>query len=121
LQQKFEASEWASREPLDVEVPFEMVIGDRLVRGRMDAVFRTADGDEVVDWKTGSPPSGAEAQFVAVQLAAYRLAWAALEEVPLETVSAAFHYVSAGVTVRPADLLDATGLAALLEQVPAVG
>jgi DNA helicase-2/ATP-dependent DNA helicase PcrA len=74
-----------------------------------------------VDWKTGSPPSGAEAQFVAVQLAAYRLAWAALEEVPLETVSAAFHYVSADVTVRPADLLDATGLAALLEQVPAVG
>ncbi|MCW2916597.1 MAG: UvrD/REP helicase [Actinomycetia bacterium] len=121
LQQKFEASEWASREPLDVEVPFEMVIGDRLVRGRMDAVFRTAAGDEVVDWKTGSPPSGAEARFVAVQLAAYRLAWAALQEVPVETVSAAFHYVSAGVTVRPADLLDAAGLAALLEQVPAVG
>jgi DNA helicase-2/ATP-dependent DNA helicase PcrA len=120
LQQKFEASEWASREPLDVEVPFEMVIGDRLVRGRMDAVFRTAGGHEVVDWKTGAPPSGAEAEFVAVQLAAYRLAWAALQEVPLETVSAAFHYVSAGVTIRPADLLDADGLAALLDQVPSV-
>jgi ATP-dependent DNA helicase UvrD/PcrA len=121
LQRKFEDSPWASREPLDVEVPFEMVIGDRLVRGRMDAVFRTADGDEVVDWKTGPPPSGAEAKFAAVQLAAYRLAWAALEGVPVETVSAAFHYVSAGVTVRPADLLDAAGLAALLEQIPAVG
>jgi DNA helicase-2/ATP-dependent DNA helicase PcrA len=121
LQRRFEASEWASREPFDVEVPFEMVIGDRLVRGRMDAVFRTAAGDEVVDWKTGPPPSGVEAEFVAVQLAAYRVAWAALVGVPVESVSAAFHYVSAGVTVRPADLLDADGLTALLDKVPAVG
>ncbi|GAA4230136.1 hypothetical protein FHR32_001701 [Streptosporangium album] len=36
--------------PLDVEVPFETVIADRLVRGRMDAVFELSDGRyEVVD------------------------------------------------------------------------
>jgi DNA helicase-2/ATP-dependent DNA helicase PcrA len=119
LRTKFERSSWAGREPLDVEVPFETVIGDRLVRGRMDAVFRSPDGSyEVVDWKTGSPPGGEEAAAAAVQLAAYRLAWAALAGVPPERVSAAFHYVSAEVTVRPADLLDADGLAALLEQIP---
>lgn len=119
LKAKFEASAWAGREPVDVEVPFETVIGDRLVRGRMDAVFRDPDGRyEVVDWKTGSPPTGRDADFVAVQLAAYRLAWAALTAEPLERVSAAFHYVAAEVTVRPADLLDEAGLAALLEQVP---
>ncbi|XRQ12083.1 ATP-dependent helicase [Actinomadura welshii] len=120
LRARFEESEWASREPLDIEVPFETVIGDRLVRGRMDAVFRSGDGGyEVVDWKTGSPPSGDEARFVSVQLAAYRLAWAELAGVDVGRVSAAFHYVSANVTVRPADLLDAAGLAALLDGVPA--
>nr|WP_203596075.1 ATP-dependent DNA helicase [Actinomadura bangladeshensis] len=121
LRSRFEESEWASREPLDIEVPFETIIGDRLIRGRMDAVFRSPGGGyEVVDWKTGSPPSGDEARFVSVQLAAYRLAWAELTGVDVSQVSAAFHYVSANVTVRPADLLDATGLAALLDGVPAV-
>ncbi|MEV0665200.1 ATP-dependent helicase [Actinomadura luteofluorescens] len=120
LRERFERSEWAAREPLDVEVPFETIIGDRLVRGRMDAVFRSRDGGyEVVDWKTGSPPRGDEARFAAVQLAAYRLAWAELAGVGVARVSAAFHYVSAEVTVRPADLLDAAGLAALLDGVPA--
>ncbi|GAA1780696.1 ATP-dependent helicase [Actinomadura chokoriensis] len=121
LRTRFEESEWASREPLDIEVPFETIIGDRLIRGRMDAVFRSPGGGyEVVDWKTGSPPSGDEARFVSVQLAAYRLAWAELTGVDVAQVSAAFHYVSANVTVRPADLLDAAGLAALLDGVPAV-
>ncbi|WP_329094465.1 ATP-dependent helicase [Actinomadura citrea] len=120
LRERFERSEWAAREPLDIEVPFETIIGDRLVRGRMDAVFRSRDGGyEVVDWKTGAPPRGDEARFSAVQLAAYRLAWAELAGVDVARVSAAFHYVSAEVTVRPADLLDAAGLAALLDGVPA--
>ncbi|MDL4819048.1 ATP-dependent helicase [Actinomadura opuntiae] len=120
LQERFEESEWAAREPLDIEVPFETIIGDRLVRGRMDAVFRRSGGGyEVVDWKTGRPPSGDDARFASVQLAAYRLAWAELAGVDVGQVSAAFHYVAANTTVRPADLLDAAGLAALLETVPA--
>jgi DNA helicase-2/ATP-dependent DNA helicase PcrA len=119
LQAAFEASAWADREPHDVEVPFETLIGDRLIRGRMDAVFRTDDGGyEVVDWKTGRPPSGDEARVVSVQLAAYRLAWARLTGVDVGRVSAAFHYVAADVTVRPADLLDEAGLTALLDRIP---
>jgi DNA helicase-2/ATP-dependent DNA helicase PcrA len=118
LQEAFEASAWADREPHDIEVPFETLIGDRLIRGRMDAVFRSGDGYEVVDWKTGRPPSGEEARVVAVQLAAYRLAWAQLAGVDVDRVSAAFHYVAADVTVRPADLLDEDGLTELLNRVP---
>ncbi|GAB3670998.1 ATP-dependent DNA helicase [Actinocorallia lasiicapitis] len=126
LQARFEESPWAARQPVEIEVPFETVIGDRLIRGRMDAVFRDrradgADGYEVVDWKTGRPPDTQEARHVAVQLAAYRLAWAALAGVPLERVSAAFHFVKANTTVRPVDLLDADGLAALFDQVPVTG
>jgi DNA helicase-2/ATP-dependent DNA helicase PcrA len=58
---------------------------------------------------------------VAVQLAAYRLAWAALTGVPPERVGAAFFYVRDGVTVRPADLLDEAGLVALIGGLPEAG
>jgi len=119
LQELFERSEWARRTPVDQEVPFQMVIGDRLVRGRMDAVFREGDGYVVVDWRTGRRPQGEEAEAAAVQLAAYRLAWSALAGVPLEKVSAAFHYVRYNETHRPVDLLDAAGLTALIERIPA--
>ena len=94
------------------------------MRGRIDAVFADspAGGYDVVDWKTGRPPGSAtERHAVAVQLAAYRLAWAALAGVPLEQVRAAFYYVRHDLTVSPADLLDADGLAALTESVPPAG
>ena len=124
LRSRFEHSEWAERWPQAVEVPFETLVGDRLVRGRIDAVFADAPGGgyDVVDWKTGRPPgSEAERRAVSVQLAAYRLAWAALAGVPVGQVRAAFYYVAHDQTVRPADLLDEAGLAALIEQVPAPG
>jgi DNA helicase II / ATP-dependent DNA helicase PcrA len=121
LRAQFERSEWADRWPQAVEVPFETLIGGRLIRGRIDAVFAgKPDGFDVVDWKTGSPPrTESERHSVSVQLAAYRLAWAALADVPVTAVRAAFHYVRHNQTVRPADLLDEAGLAALIEQVPA--
>ncbi|GIJ80649.1 DNA helicase-2 / ATP-dependent DNA helicase PcrA [Micromonospora phaseoli] len=119
LQQRFLVSEWADRTPVEVEVPFATVLGGVVVRGRMDAVFRrTGDHFDVVDWKTGARPGGASAEVAAVQLAVYRLAWAELAGVPVERVGAAFHYVRDGVTVRPADLLDADGLIALISSVP---
>jgi DNA helicase-2/ATP-dependent DNA helicase PcrA len=121
LRERFEAGEWGNRWPLEVEVPFETLIGGRSVRGRIDAVFGDADagGYDVVDWKTGEPPgTDAERRTAAVQLAAYRLAWAGLAQVPLDQVRAAFYYVRHGLTLRPADLLDQAGLAALVESIP---
>ena len=50
----------------------------------------------------------------AVQLAVYRLAWASLAGVDVADVGAAFFYAATGETVRPVDLLDAEGLAALI-------
>ncbi|MDQ4118822.1 MAG: ATP-dependent helicase [Actinomycetota bacterium] len=119
LQEAFLASEWAQRVPVEVEVAFETVVDGVAVRGRMDAVFADADGGwTVVDWKTGAVPEGARERAVAVQLAAYRLAWAALAGVDPDRVRAVFHYVRHGTTLRPADLLDADGLRALLASVP---
>ncbi|WP_375499682.1 UvrD-helicase domain-containing protein [uncultured Jatrophihabitans sp.] len=122
LRAAFERSDFAARTPADVEVPFEMTVAGRVIRGRMDAVFGdAADGWLVVDWKTGTRPTGTAAQAAAVQLAAYRLAWARLNgisDVDLGTVRAAFHYVRSNETVEPAALLDADGLRALVAGEP---
>jgi DNA helicase-2/ATP-dependent DNA helicase PcrA len=125
LQDRFLASEWAHRRPAEVEVPFETTIGGAgrplVVRGRIDAVFADDGGGwTVVDWKTGAEPTGADRRAAEVQLAAYRLAWAALAGAPVERVRAAFHYVRTNRTVRPADLLDAAQLRGLVEAVPQV-
>jgi DNA helicase-2/ATP-dependent DNA helicase PcrA len=116
LQASFAVSPWAARTPTDVEVPFDMVIGATVVRGRIDAVFADDDGGfTVVDWKTGDPPgSDEELAHNAVQLAVYRLAWAATHGVPPESVRGAFHYVRSGRTIEPATLPDADELAGLL-------
>ncbi|RBY89768.1 ATP-dependent DNA helicase [Blastococcus sp. TF02A-26] len=116
LQEAFLASEWAERQPVEVEVPFETPLGPLTLRGRIDAVFADEQGRfEVVDWKTGPPPRGAELAAAGVQLAAYRLGWSRLAGVPVEQVSAGFHHVAANLTVRPVDLLDEAGLLALVE------
>ncbi|MGO4190837.1 ATP-dependent helicase [Arthrobacter sp. YAF17] len=112
----FRRSEWANRAPAHVEVPVETRIGDVVVRGRIDAVFRDADGRwDLVDWKTGRRPSAAQLKTKAVQLAVYRLAWARLKDVPLDQVRAAFYYVADNQVVRPHDL----GSAERLEQIVA--
>ena len=119
LQEAFAASSWAARTPLDVEVPFDMILDGpepTVVRGRIDAVFADPDGGvTVVDWKPGDPPSTDEARrHAAVQLAVYRLAWAGLHNIAVGSVRAAFHYVRTGTTVVPEVLPGADELAALL-------
>jgi DNA helicase-2/ATP-dependent DNA helicase PcrA len=85
----------------------------------MDAVYVDPDGGfTVVDWKTGALPDETRMPALAVQLAAYRLAWAALAGCAPEQVRAAFHFVRHDVTLRPVDLLDAAGLRELVMSVP---
>ncbi|WP_345713906.1 RecB family exonuclease, partial [Kineococcus glutinatus] len=124
LQANFLASEWAGREPFAVEVAVETPVAGVVVRGRIDAVFRSVGPDgrvryDVVDWKTGRPPVGDAARARDVQLAVYRLAWSRLHGVPAQDVSAAFFHASTGQTVRPVDLHDAAALEALVASVPA--
>ena len=49
--------------------------------------------------------SGDDLEVAAIQLAMYRLAYSKLYQVPIEKISATFHYVGSNETVRPADLL----------------
>ncbi|WP_394284407.1 ATP-dependent helicase [Corynebacterium sp.] len=116
LKDAFLGSEWADRTPTYVEQPFEVRIGDAIVRGRMDAVFRRPDGTWIiVDWKTGRPPQGAALRTAEIQLAVYREAWSALLDDADATVDAAFHYVSTGFTLAPTRLPDGEQLRELLE------
>ena len=105
---RFSASRWANRTPIEVEVPFETVIGPTVIRGRIDAVFTEPDVDGeprwiVVDWKTGAPPEASQRESVDIQLAAYRIAWAKLVGARPDQVRAAFHYVRPDVTLEPTD------------------
>ena len=106
LKASFAASEWADRTPVEVETSVETVLDGIAVRGRIDAVFEEAGPDGqpswvVVDWKTGAPPSGARAAARALQLAAYRVAWARVRGVPVERVRGAFFHAATGETVWP--------------------
>ncbi|MEV7868013.1 ATP-dependent DNA helicase [Streptomyces sp. NPDC088124] len=126
LKEAFERTPYARRTPYRVEAPFHLTLAGRMIRGRIDAVYRhPADTDasapdtdapvqgpdasaqgadaepytyEIVDWKTGR--TGGDP----LQLAVYRLAWAEQHGLPPEAVSAAFLYVRSGEVVRPGRL-----------------
>ncbi len=127
LKERFLRSDWATRLPIEIEMPFSTTIAEIPVRGRIDAVFAEPDGGvTVVDWKTGAPPPPARQGAAAVQLAVYRLAAAELLGVPARLVRAAFVHVAQERTVAPVDELDHAGLAALVAEAtrqpgPAVG
>jgi DNA helicase-2/ATP-dependent DNA helicase PcrA len=119
LQERFLADGWGERLPVAVEAPFEMVIGGRLIRGRIDAVYGDDAGTllesyDVIDYKTGAVPTGAEFEAASLQLSVYRLAWADLAGVDPAVVQAGFLYVRTGEVKRPDRLLDRDELADLL-------
>ncbi|MGF0170346.1 UvrD-helicase domain-containing protein [Streptomyces sp. Marseille-Q5077] len=117
LKDAFERTEYAHRTPYRVEAPFQLAIAGRVVRGRIDAVYKEGAGDgatyEIVDWKTSRTRTADP-----LQLALYRLAWAEQEGVPLGSVNASFLYVRSGEVVRPDDLPDRTALERLLTEDP---
>ncbi|WP_267245952.1 UvrD-helicase domain-containing protein [Streptomyces sp. PR69] len=109
LKEAFERTPYAHRTPYRVEAPFQITLAGRVVRGRIDAVYRTdapppADASaepgipeyEIVDWKTNVHHTADP-----LQLAVYRLAWAEQHGIPLQAVTAAFVYVRSGEVVRP--------------------
>nr|WP_232483259.1 ATP-dependent DNA helicase [Brevibacterium yomogidense] len=120
LQERLEAlrgvfleSPYATRSPEAVELSFELVLDTGAaplhVPGKIDAVFREADGGLlVVDWKTGRLPQDPQRlDAMATQLAMYRLALQRMprfEDVP--HVDAEFFFVGSDDTWRPQSLPD---------------
>ena len=75
LKAAFLASPWGERRPWAVERPFVLSAGGTTVRGRVDAVYDTAEpgGLEIVDFKTGRRPAADDAG-AGFQLDLYALA-----------------------------------------------
>ncbi|MFE5535154.1 UvrD-helicase domain-containing protein [Streptomyces sp. NPDC056492] len=100
LKAAFERSEYADRTPYRMEAPVQLTLAGRVIRGRIDAVYRNEDGSyEIVDWKTGRTTEADP-----LQLAVYRLAWAEATGTPLDRVAAAFLHVRSGRVIRPRGL-----------------
>ncbi|WP_039947515.1 ATP-dependent DNA helicase [Streptomyces sp. NRRL S-118] len=98
LKEAFENTPYAHRTPYRVEAPFQLTLAGRVVRGRIDAVYRDARTGtyEIVDWKTNRFRTADP-----LQLAVYRLAWAEQHGLAPDEVAAAFVYVRTGEVVRP--------------------
>jgi DNA helicase-2/ATP-dependent DNA helicase PcrA len=93
----YRLTEYAHMTPFASEIEVSVVIGDALIRGVIDAVYRHEDGTwEVVDWKTNREQSADP-----LQLSVYRLAWAQRAGAAIEDVRTAFVYVRDGSVVRP--------------------
>ncbi|QEV54577.1 ATP-dependent helicase [Streptomyces platensis] len=113
LKEAFARTPYAHRTPYRVEAPFQLTLAGRMIRGRIDAVYKEPgpDGDrfEIVDWKTGRAHTADP-----LQLAIYRLAWAERHGLAPSAVDAAFLYVRTGEVVRPTRLPGRAGLERIL-------
>jgi DNA helicase II / ATP-dependent DNA helicase PcrA len=110
LCEAFAAGPFGERVPHQVEAPFALMLAGEVVRGRIDAVYAEGDGFRVVDWKTNQRQTADP-----LQLAIYRLAWADLAGVPVDSVAASFYYVRTGELVTPDDLPGRAELEALFD------
>lgn len=110
LCQRFADGMFGDRLPAATEHPFSLMLGDHVVRGRIDAAYAEADGTWlVVDWKTGRAETADP-----LQLALYRLAWAELHQVQPCCVQAGFYWVRSDRLELVEDLPDRDGLERLL-------
>ncbi|GGH59737.1 ATP-dependent DNA helicase [Rothia aerolata] len=127
LQENFLASPWAKLQPWAVEYPIETPVEGISIRGRVDAIYRSENerGEvlwEMVDWKTGrSPRTAAEKKAKSLQLALYRLGFARLMGVPVESVTGTFFYVAEKKVWQPEKLADEAELVRLIRRAQKIG
>ena len=123
LCERFAAGTFGNSKPFALEAPFTLVLGGRVIRGRIDAVYQGAVGPDdpdgghpeyqIVDWKTARGEN-----YDPLQLAIYRVAWAELTGVRPEQVDAVFYSVPDDRIVRPSRLVDRAQLERILAEVP---
>lgn len=103
--ENFEASRWFGIEPREVECEVQVTVGANTFVCKMDAVFDTEDGVEIIDWKTGKLPDESdehEMRLRTLQLALYRMAYSALTGIPEEKIQVSLFFVNHGKEIRPA-------------------
>ena len=112
----FMASEFAHKTPLAIEREIHLPIGSHVVVCKIDAVFATDQGVDIIDWKTGRPPANpAEEAARALQLSLYRAAWSAWSNTPLEAITVGWWFSQTGDIRRPRVLMDLDALTRALD------
>ena len=88
----FEQSRFSDVTPIHIEAPFEIDVGEGSIRGKIDAIYESGEGNwEIVDYKSGRFRDDPSSK---VQLEAYALAAVdgALSAHPPDTIDATFAY-----------------------------
>jgi len=102
LQRTFERSPWANKKPVDVEIEIHLVLYGQVFICKLDAVYETTTGFQVVDWKTGrAPKNAADLELKQTQLALYRLAYARWKGLDPNIVDAVFYFVADDTIIAP--------------------
>ena len=118
LREIFEGSRFASMTPHSIESEIQVTIKGNTFICKLDAVFKTDNGYEIVDWKTGQPPVGAkEIAYRALQLALYRMAFARLHKVNPGAIEVCLYYVADDLEIKPEQVPSESELIALWESV----
>lgn len=111
LRATFEASEWATRRPVEVEREIHLPFDGRIIICKIDAVYESDGRFEVVDWKTGKAPKNAQdLEDKQLQLALYRLAYAKWRGIDPDLIDAVFYFVADDHVIRPDHLYDESEL-----------
>jgi DNA helicase-2/ATP-dependent DNA helicase PcrA len=114
LKANFAQSEWVNQTPVAVEIEVQLTHGLNTFICKLDAVFETENGVEIVDWKTGKPPKDeSELQERSMQLALYKMAYSSYSKtkpgakaIEPSAISVAFFYVADNKVIRPTSVLD---------------
>ena len=118
LKENFKESKWAGLEPEAVEIEIQVAQGNNIFICKIDAVFKTEEGIEIVDWKTGKPPTDeVEKAQRAMQLALYKMAWHRLKGTPLDQIKATLYYVDENLPISP-ELINEAEIFAIWNGVP---
>lgn len=105
LQENFKSSRFASLQPVDIEREIQLTIGQNTFICKLDAVFKTKTGYEIVDWKTGkSPKNAADQKLKTLQLALYRLAYSRFTGIALENIEVCFYFVGENKEIKPTEI-----------------
>ena len=100
----FEASRWYGKTPREVECEVQLTIDANTFVCKMDAVFDTEDGVEIIDWKTGKLPDESDPEDMrlrTLQLALYRMAYSALTGIPESKIDVSLFFANHGREIRP--------------------
>lgn len=118
LREIFEGSRFSKMKPFAIEGEIQVTIKGNTFICKLDAVFETETGYEIVDWKTGKPPVGEkEIAERALQLALYRMAFARLHGVDPATIEVCLYYVAEDLEIKPESVPSERELIALWESV----